>query len=108
MKTVGIVQARMSSSRLPGKVMKDLGGVTVIDLLLERASKSLLVDEFMVATTVNTFDDELVDYLQSRGISVFRGSELDVLDRFYECAKTIPRVLPDSFPRRACSACASR
>ncbi len=88
MKTLCIVQARMASSRLPGKVLEDLGGISVIDLLLKRASSSKTIDELVVATSTNPSDDQLVLHLNNLGVKHFRGSEYDVLKRFLECADT--------------------
>lgn len=82
MKVVAIVQARMSSSRLPGKVLKDISGIRLIDLLLKRLSMSALVDEIVVATTSSPADDPFVSHLKERKVRVVRGDENDVLSRF--------------------------
>jgi spore coat polysaccharide biosynthesis protein SpsF len=88
MKTVAIVQARMGSSRLPGKVLADISGKTMIERVLERVRGAHLVDKIVVATTNEPEDDILVKYLSGLKIcDVFRGSMDDVLSRFYECAK---------------------
>lgn len=87
MKTVAIVQARMGSTRLPGKVMLDLGGRPMIDLLLERLARAQMVDEIVVATTTDGPDDVLADHLNARGYAVHRGSPTDVLDRYYQAAR---------------------
>lgn len=87
MKTVVIVQARMGSTRLPGKVMLDLGGRPMIDLLLERLARAELVDEVVVATTTDRSDDGLVSHLSALGYSVHRGSPTDVLDRYHQAAR---------------------
>ncbi|MDC0008648.1 aminotransferase class III-fold pyridoxal phosphate-dependent enzyme [Amylibacter sp.] len=87
MKIVAIVQARMGSSRLPGKVMKLINGVPVIELLLLRLSKSKLVDQVVVATSNADADIPLVDHVRKLGFSCSQGSENDVLERFYDAAK---------------------
>ena len=81
-----IVQARMRSSRLPGKVMKEIMGRPTISYLIERLKLSKTIDKIVVATSVNKENDILCEYLQAQAIDVFRGSEEDVLDRFYQTA----------------------
>ena len=88
MKAVAIVQARMSSSRLPKKVMKTILGKTVIQLLLERLSLSKRLDEIVVATSTESSDDDLVNHIKELGFKYFRGSESDVLSRFMGAAET--------------------
>lgn len=87
MKSVAIVQARMGASRLPGKVLADLCGQPMLQRLLDRVRAADGIDEIVVATTTQPPDDELVAWLRARGIAYFRGSEQDVLDRFYQCAR---------------------
>ena len=88
MRVVAIVQARMGSSRFPGKVLRPLtDGMTVLEVLLKRISKSKLISETVVATTDSKLDDELVNWLVDKNFSFFRGSETDVLQRFAGCAK---------------------
>jgi spore coat polysaccharide biosynthesis protein SpsF len=89
MKIVAIIQARMGSSRLPQKVLKDLVGATVLDRVLNRLGRSELIGELLVATTTEPADDAIVEHCERRGCNVFRGSELDVLDRYYHAAKSI-------------------
>jgi glutamate-1-semialdehyde 2,1-aminomutase len=88
MRVVAIVQARMSSSRLPKKVMKTVVGKTVIQLLLERLSLSKRLDEIVVATSTESSDDALVEHLKKISVKYFRGSEADVLSRFMGAAET--------------------
>jgi spore coat polysaccharide biosynthesis protein SpsF len=88
MKIVAIVQARMGSSRLPGKVLKDLGGETVLARVVRRLRRSALIGDIVVATTVSAADDAIVRECQRLGASSFRGSELDVLDRYYRAAQS--------------------
>jgi spore coat polysaccharide biosynthesis protein SpsF len=87
MKIVAIVQARMGSSRLPHKVLKDLAGATVLDRVLNRLGRSRLIQETLVATTVEPADVAIIQHCQRAGRRVFRGSEKDVLDRYYQAAK---------------------
>jgi spore coat polysaccharide biosynthesis protein SpsF len=89
MKIVAIVQARMGSSRLPRKVLMDLGGAIVLDRVLNRLGRSELIQESLVATTVEPADDAIVEHCERAGRKVFRGAELDVLDRYYQAAKFI-------------------
>ncbi len=89
MKIVAIIQARMGSSRLPRKVLMDLGGATVLDRVLNRLGRSELIHELLVATTVEPADDAIVEHCKRTGRKVFRGSEQDVLDRYYHAAKYI-------------------
>ena len=88
MKPLVIIQARMASNRLPGKVMFSLGEARVIDLLIERVKKVEAVKEVVVATTEQKTDDILCDYLLSKAIKFIRGSEDDVLGRFELCARS--------------------
>lgn len=87
MKIVGIIQARMGSSRLPGKVLADVHGRPMLKWLLDRMHSVKLIDEIIVATTLSPEDDGLVNWLCENNVKYFRGSESDVLERFYECAK---------------------
>jgi spore coat polysaccharide biosynthesis protein SpsF len=89
MKIVAIIQARMGSSRLPRKVLMDLRGATVLDRVLNRLGRSKLIHESLVATTVEPADDAIVEHCERMGRKLFRGSELDVLDRYYQAAKHI-------------------
>lgn len=82
-----IIQARIGSTRLPRKVMLNILGKPVLWHVVNRVSKAELIDELIVATTVNSDDDMVVEFCKSNGILVFRGAENDVLDRYYQCAK---------------------
>lgn len=86
MKVLAIVQARMSSSRLPGKVLKKLGKSTVINNIVERASRAKLISGIIVATSTDVSDDVLFDYCKNNDIICYRGSLNNVLERFYQCA----------------------
>lgn len=81
-RTGAVIEARLSSSRLPGKVLTELmPGWAMIDIVVGRAQRATRLDGLVVATTVNPADDPLVAHLQTRGITVFRGSEADVMGR---------------------------
>ncbi len=84
MKTVAIVQARMGSTRLPGKMMLDLGGKPAIQRVIDRVEKAELVDQIVLATSTNPLDDVFMDVVH--GIIIFRGSENDVMDRVLNAA----------------------
>ena len=86
MKIVAIVQARMGSTRLPGKVLMDLGGETVLGRVVRRLRRAALVDEIVIATTDSVVDDAIVRECQRLTVPFFRGSENDVLDRYYHAA----------------------
>lgn len=82
MKTVAIVQARMGSVRLPNKVMKLIGGLPMIEVLLARLSRSVEIDQIVVATSTDSRNLSLVEHVQSLGYACEQGSENDVLDRY--------------------------
>jgi len=86
-KIVAIIQARMASTRLPGKVLAQVSGVPLIEILLRRLKKVEEIDLIVVATTINSADDILVKWLYENNYLYFRGSENDVLDRFLQAAK---------------------
>jgi spore coat polysaccharide biosynthesis protein SpsF len=87
MKKITIVQARVGSSRLPGKVMKTILGKSVLELQLERMRWSKECGQIIVATSINPFDDVIETFCREKNIEVFRGSELDLLERHYLCAR---------------------
>jgi spore coat polysaccharide biosynthesis protein SpsF len=84
---VAIVEARMTSSRLPGKHLLTANGKPMLQHLIERLKTVSLIDEVVVATTTNVADDELVDFVGRVGARVFRGSELDVMGRVVEAGR---------------------
>ncbi len=86
MKTVAIVQARMGSTRLPDKVMRPVCGTPMIELLLGRLRGARHVDEIVLATSEDPRNDALAQHVEALGYRVFRGSERDVLDRYYKAA----------------------
>ncbi|MGP7818525.1 cytidylyltransferase domain-containing protein [Niallia sp. 01092] len=81
-----IIQARMGSTRLPGKVLKTVLGKTLLEYQWERVGRSNRLDEIIVATTTNEADHPIVELCEKLCIPVYRGSEEDVLARYYEAA----------------------
>ena len=81
MKIVATIEARMTSTRLPGKVLKPCLGKPMMELLVERVRRSRLIDEIVISTTVNRTDDVLVQCARDFGVGHFRGSEDDVVAR---------------------------
>ncbi|HYN66592.1 MAG TPA: glycosyltransferase family protein [Ornithinibacter sp.] len=77
-----VVQARMGSTRLPGKVLEDLGGMTVLEWVLRGCRAAALADEVVVATSTDPRDDAVEEAARRLGVDVVRGSEDDVLSRF--------------------------
>ena len=86
---VAIIQARMGSSRLPNKVMREVLGKPLIFYLLERVKQAKKIDNIILATTTNCKDDVLATYVDSLEYDVYRGSEDDVLSRYYEAFTSI-------------------
>jgi spore coat polysaccharide biosynthesis protein SpsF len=87
MKIGAVVQTRMGSTRLPGKVMLDIYGKPVIQHVIERLKQSKYLDEIIIATTTHTQDDVIVEQARKNSVKWFRGSEEDVLSRYYYAAK---------------------
>ncbi|MCL0063325.1 glycosyltransferase family protein [Peptococcaceae bacterium] len=90
MKIGAIIQARMASTRLPEKVLKFLpydSEITVLEQVLRRTKKSNLVDEIIIATTTGAEDDDIIAIAKKEDVKWFRGSLLDVLERYYLAAK---------------------
>jgi len=85
-KTVIISQARMTSSRLPGKVLRNVLGKSLLEYQIERLRCVSSVDDIVIATTVNASDDPIVKLCEKLQVSTFRGSEHDVLARYYNAA----------------------
>jgi len=84
---VNVIQARMGSSRLPGKVLMEVNGIPLLKRMYDRVIKSVLVDKTIIATTNEQKDDAIVLFCKNQGIEHYRGSENDVLDRYYQAAK---------------------
>jgi spore coat polysaccharide biosynthesis protein SpsF len=87
MTTVAILQARMGSTRLPGKVLAQFDGESALGHCVTRARACTELDDIVVATTTAAVDDPIVDACRARGWRWFRGSEHDVLDRYYHAAR---------------------
>jgi len=83
---VCLVQARMGSSRLPEKVMKEICGQPMLSWVIDRARRSTLITTFAVATTTSSDDQDIADWCSTHHVACYRGAEYDVLDRFYRAA----------------------
>jgi len=87
MSIIAVIQARVGATRLPGKVLKKIEGKTVLEHVINRAQVARKIDNIVVATTVKKEDLKIVQLCAKLGISVFCGSENDVLDRYYQAAR---------------------
>jgi spore coat polysaccharide biosynthesis protein SpsF len=87
MKTIAIIQARLGSTRLPGKVLRDIGGKTMIERVVERIERCEKIDDIVIATTKELADRPLVEFCQNKRWNVFAGSEHDVLSRYVGAAE---------------------
>ena len=87
LKTVLITQARLGSTRLPGKILKKINDESLLEIHLKRLNKCNNVSKIIVATTDKPEDKVIYDYAINRGFNSFRGSESDVLDRFYQAVR---------------------
>lgn len=97
---VALIQVRMTSTRLPGKVLLDLAGKPALHWMLERLRRARLIDRIVVATTELSSDDPVAAFCREQGIDVFRGDEHDVLGRFAAAAaafdaRTVVRLTGD-------------
>ncbi len=97
---IGIIQARMDSSRMPGKVMVDIGGKPMLFQVVIRARRAQSLGQVIVATTTDSSDDPVAAFCHTRGLKCFRGDPRDVLDRYYQAARqfkatTIVRLTGD-------------
>jgi spore coat polysaccharide biosynthesis protein SpsF len=95
-----IIQVRVSSTRLPNKVFADINGKPLLWYVVDRLKKSIYLDNIIIATTDNIADDLIQDWASENKISCFRGSESNVLKRYYDAAKnnnstTIVRITAD-------------
>jgi spore coat polysaccharide biosynthesis protein SpsF len=86
-RVIAIIQGRMSSSRLPGKILADIAGQPMLQRVFIRTSRAATVTETIFATTTDPSDDPVAEYCDFSGISFTRGSLYDVLDRYYQTAK---------------------
>jgi spore coat polysaccharide biosynthesis protein SpsF len=101
MKTICVIQARLGSERLPGKMLMKLGGLSIIEWVILRVKKSIKINQIFLATTTKDSDNELSNIALKNDILVFKGSEDDVLSRFVEISKisnadNIVRVCADN------------
>ena len=87
MKIGAIVICRYNSSRLPGKILKEINGKPLISYILERLSKVENLDDFVIATSSEETDQPIIDYCEENNIKYFRGSLTDVASRFLNCAE---------------------
>ena len=89
-KVLCIIQDRMGSPRLPGKVLKEVRGMSLLEYQIRRMKQAKLIDRLVVATTINAEDNQLEQFCAKAGVDCFRGSEEDVLERYRECAQQYP------------------
>jgi len=87
---VAIIQARMDSTRLPGKVFANIDGQPMLQRVIERVRATPGISRVVVATTIAPADDLLADWCAAQAVQVYRGSVEDVLDRFWQCAQQHP------------------
>lgn len=85
-RTIAIIQGRMSSSRLPGKILADIAGQPMLQRVFRRTSRAATVTQIVFATTTDSSDDPVAEYCEFSGIPFARGSLYDVLDRYYQAA----------------------
>lgn len=97
-----IIQARLGSSRLPGKVLREVNDRPLLSYMLERVAAAKRIGQVAVATTDRPQDDRIAEFCQKEGVFVFRGNEDDVLDRYYQCAS---HLKPDTVVVRLTSDC---
>src|SRR5919106_3142659 len=86
-RVIAIIQGRMSSLRLPGKILADIAGQPMLQRVFTRTSRAATVTETVFATTTDSSDDSVAKYCDFSGIPFTRGSLFDVLDRYYQTAK---------------------
>ena len=92
MRIIAITQARSGSTRFPKKILNKINGETLLEIHINRIKKSNLIDEIIIATTENDSDNIITEIATSLNVKFFKGSEHDVLDRFY---KSIISLKPD-------------
>jgi len=100
-KVVAIIQARMASTRLPGKVLKNVNNKSILEIVISRVKMSRRISSIVVATTEKKEDDKIVDIARKCEVDWYRGSENDVLKRFVDASKmadarTIVRITADN------------
>jgi len=84
---IAIIQARMRATRFPGKVLKIVEGIPLLGYQINRIKHTHLIDRIVVATSVISEDDQIAAFCEKNNVECFRGSENDVLSRYYDCAK---------------------
>jgi spore coat polysaccharide biosynthesis protein SpsF len=84
---LAILQARMSSTRLPGKVLKQVNGIPLLKYQCDRLARSKKINHLIIATSIDELDDEINEFAKKNQIECYRGSIDDVLERYYFCAK---------------------
>lgn len=84
---LAILQARMSSTRLPNKVLKEINGISLLQYECERILQSKKIDHLIIATSTEETDDEIEQFSKKNNIEIYRGSLDDVLSRYFECAR---------------------
>tara|TARA_B100001250_G_C19808350_1_gene794506 strand:- start:2078 stop:2812 length:735 start_codon:yes stop_codon:yes gene_type:complete len=89
MKIVATIEARMASSRLPGKVLMEVDGIPMLKYLIKRLKVVRSINEIVIATTINAADDALVEFAKKEGIQYYRGSEDDVMGRVINTAESV-------------------
>ncbi|MCF7917298.1 MAG: glycosyltransferase family protein [Candidatus Omnitrophica bacterium] len=86
-KRIAIIQARMGSTRLPGKILKDIKGRSMLWHVVDRVDYSNLIDKIVIATTEDKEDDKIENFCKTNNVYFYRGNQEDVLDRYYQTAK---------------------
>ncbi|AXV38919.1 glycosyltransferase family protein [Methanobacterium sp. BAmetb5] len=86
-RVIVIIQARMGSERLPGKVLEKIGGTSLLEIIINRVKRSKYINEVIVATTLNAEDDAIIELCNKIGSEVFRGSENDVFSRYLQASE---------------------
>lgn len=87
MRIIAVTQARLGSTRLPGKILKEIDGTTLLGLHIQRILKSKKIGELVIATTISPEDDAITKFADEKKLRSYRGSVNDVLDRFYQAVK---------------------
>ena len=86
-KVICIIEARMSSTRFPGKVLKKIQGKRLLEILISRLKLSQKISKSIIATSNKKIDQKIINFCKTKKISFFRGSEKNVLKRVYDAAK---------------------
>lgn len=89
---LAILQARMSSTRFPNKVLKEVNNISLLKYECERVIRSKKINKLIIATSINSSDDVLEEFAKKNSIDIYRGSLDDVLSRYFECAKEYKEI----------------